>query len=137
MGKWSDCRFGQGAYGGLWTENIVSAIARDLLAGAMLRLEAAGYPMVLTVHDEVVVEVPDGFGSLDEFRRLIVATPDWADGILPIAAKVREAGVSASRMRQHLKPRPSGRRRRNGQSRKHLRPNRSRRHQCRLRIRRL
>ena len=91
MGKWSDCRFGHGAYGGLWTENIVSAVARDVLAGAMLRLEAAGYQIVLTVHDEIVCEVLDGFGSLDEFRRLIVATPDWADSKLPIAAKVRES----------------------------------------------
>ena len=36
-GKWADCRFGQGSYGGLWTENIVSGIARDLLAAAMQR----------------------------------------------------------------------------------------------------
>jgi hypothetical protein len=91
MGKWSDCRFGQGAYGGLWVENIVSGIARDLLAAAMLRLEAAGYWVVLTVHDEVVVEVPDGFGSLDEFQRLITAAPDWVTGSLPIAAKIRES----------------------------------------------
>ena len=88
LGKWTDCNFGRGAYGGLWTENIVSGIARDLLGGAMLRLEAAGYPIVLTVHDEIVCEVPDGFGSLEEFQRIITAVPDWANG-LPIAAKVR------------------------------------------------
>jgi DNA polymerase bacteriophage-type len=89
LGGWADCNFKQGAYGGLWTENIVQAISRDLLAEAMQRLEAAGYPIILTVHDEVVAEVPDGFGSLAEFTRLLVAAPAWADG-LPIAAKVRE-----------------------------------------------
>jgi DNA polymerase bacteriophage-type len=42
-GQFKDCRHGQGAYGGTWTENIVSGIARDLLAEAMQRIEAAGY----------------------------------------------------------------------------------------------
>jgi DNA polymerase len=84
-GQFKDCRNGQGAYGGLWTENIVSGIARDLLAEAMLRVEAAGYPIVLHVHDEIVCEVPIGFGSTDEFTRLMTRKPAWALE-LPIAA---------------------------------------------------
>ena len=84
-GQFSDCRHGQGAYGGLWTENIVSGIARDLLADAMLRIEAAGYPIVLHVHDEIVCEVPIGFGSTEEFTRLMTRKPAWALE-LPIAA---------------------------------------------------
>jgi DNA polymerase len=89
LGKWAPVNHGYGAYGGTWTENIVQAISRDLLAEAMVRLEAAGYPIVLTIHDEVVAEVPDKFGSLDEFKRLLITAPAWADG-LPIAAKARE-----------------------------------------------
>jgi DNA polymerase len=84
-GQFKDCRHGNGAYGGLWTENIVSGIARDLLAGAMLRIEAASYPIVLHVHDEIVAEVPIGFGSTDEFIRLMTRKPAWALE-LPIAA---------------------------------------------------
>jgi DNA polymerase len=85
-GQFKECRNGNGAYGGLWTENIVSGIARDLLAEAMLRIEAAGYPIVLHVHDEIVCEVPEGFGGTDEFTHLMTRKPAWALE-LPIAAK--------------------------------------------------
>jgi CHC2 zinc finger/DNA polymerase family A/Toprim domain len=81
-GGWSDQR----AWFGLLTENAVQAVARDLLAAAMLRLEAAGYLITLYVHDEAVCEVKKGFGSMDEFLRLMTTLPDWAAG-LPIAAK--------------------------------------------------
>jgi DNA polymerase len=82
-GRISDFR----AYGGSWTENAVSGIARDLLVAAMLRIEAAGYPIVLHVHDDITAEVPEGFGSVDEFSRLMIHRPSWALD-LPIAAEV-------------------------------------------------
>jgi DNA polymerase len=85
LGQFKDCRHGQGAYGGLWAENIVSGIARDILAEAMQRIEAAGYPIVLHVHDELVAEVPIGFGSLEDFIHLMTRKPAWALD-LPIAA---------------------------------------------------
>jgi DNA polymerase len=82
-GGWTDI----GAWYGTLVENAVQATARDLLAAAMLRLEAAGYPIVLTVHDEIVCEAPERFGTADEFQRLMTELPEWAAG-LPVAAKV-------------------------------------------------
>jgi DNA polymerase len=85
-GQFRACRHGNGAYGGVWTENVVSGIARDILAMTMLRIEAAGYPIVLHVHDEIVAEVPIGFGSTTEFTHLMTRKPAWALE-LPIAAQ--------------------------------------------------
>ncbi len=72
-------------YGGKLVENIIQAISRDLMAEAMLRVESAGYPLILTVHDELVAEVDENLGSLEEFCRLICVLPGWAKG-LPITA---------------------------------------------------
>jgi hypothetical protein len=64
----------------------VQAISRDLLTAALQRIEATGYPIVLHVHDDVVAEVPESFGSPEEFSRLMTELPPWAAG-LPLAAK--------------------------------------------------
>ncbi|MCD6162724.1 MAG: hypothetical protein J7K40_09970 [candidate division Zixibacteria bacterium] len=64
-------------YGGRLVENICQAVARDILAAAMLRLDAAGYNIVLHVHDEPIAEVPEGFGSIEEFEKLMMAKEPW------------------------------------------------------------
>jgi DNA polymerase len=77
-------------YGGKLCENVVQAVARDLLGEAILRLEEAGLPVVFHVHDEVVVEVPDRLGevSRDQVAKLLNITPAWAEG-LPISSEVK------------------------------------------------
>ena len=65
-------------YGGKLVENIVHATARDLMANGMLNVEKAGYKIIMTVHDEVISEVPENFGSVEEFETLLAAPPEWA-----------------------------------------------------------
>jgi DNA polymerase len=64
-------------YGGKLCENVVQAAARDVLADALLRLDAAGYHIVMHVHDEVVAEVPQGWGSVEELERIMSTMPGW------------------------------------------------------------
>lgn len=68
----------QKLYGGKITENIVQAVARDLMAGAMLRAGKAEYPVVLTVHDEILADVPNDHGTLEEFCAIMAKRPKWA-----------------------------------------------------------
>lgn len=72
-------------FGGKLTENIVQAAARDLLAGAMLRLRNAGFETVMHVHDEAVLEAPIGQSTVGEVCALMAEVPEWADG-LPLRA---------------------------------------------------
>lgn len=73
-------------WGGLLTENVVQATARDLMATAMMALELKGYNVILSVHDEIISEVPDDFGSLEEMIDIMTRCPSWADGC-PINAE--------------------------------------------------
>lgn len=73
-------------YGGKLTENIVQAVARDLLANAMINLHQAGYKINFHIHDEVILEVPKASNeNLEEAIRLMCMIPPWAKG-LPLNA---------------------------------------------------
>ena len=80
-GKWEL----QETYGGKLVENIVQAIARDLLVTAMLRTDARGYKIVLHVHDEIVTEMLHGTGSVEELNSILSMPVEWAEG-LPLKA---------------------------------------------------
>lgn len=74
-------------YGGKLTENIVQAIARDLLGNSMLQLENAGYYPVCHIHDECLVEVPEENAQAyyEEMARIMSTPPEWASD-LPLRA---------------------------------------------------
>lgn len=77
-------------WGGRLTENVVQALCRDLIAEAMLRLKEAGFKLVGTVHDEVIVEVPHTGERVVKIKSRILEimcqVPDWAKGF-PISAE--------------------------------------------------
>lgn len=77
----------QYTYGGKLTENIVQALCRDILAWSMPGVEAAGYEIVLSVHDELITEVPDTDDyTTEELCSLMCDLPIWAEGF-PLAAE--------------------------------------------------
>jgi DNA polymerase len=81
--KW--CR--HDTYGGMIVENITQAVARDLMAEAMLRAhEGDTYDVVLSVHDELIAEAVEGEGDVREFEDLMAGLPDWAEGC-PVTAE--------------------------------------------------
>lgn len=65
-------------YGGKLCENTVQATARDILTYALKNVERAGYAVALHVHDEIVSEVLEGTGSVEEFERIMATMPPWA-----------------------------------------------------------
>ena len=68
-------------WGGKLVENIVQAVARDCLAVALLRLDAAGYDIVFHVHDEIIAEAPDG-SRWQDMADIMGQPIDWAPGLL-------------------------------------------------------
>ena len=72
------------SYGGKLFENVVQAIARDVLVAAMKRCAANGFDIVLTVYDEIIAEAVMG-RTVDEMISLMTTIPHWAPG-LPLAA---------------------------------------------------
>lgn len=73
-------------YGGLQSENVVSGVARDILVDCMFDAEEAGYPIVLTVHDELLTEPLIGHGSAGELQAIMARARPWCPGF-PLAAK--------------------------------------------------
>jgi DNA polymerase len=82
-GQWKRAR----AWFGLLVENVVQGIARDLLAAAIIRFEASGWPIVHHCHDELVIEMPEGAVSNGEVLELLLEVPVWSAG-LPLGGKV-------------------------------------------------
>ncbi|WP_233242692.1 hypothetical protein [Xylella fastidiosa] len=84
-------------YGGKLAENITQAVSRDVLVACMPAIEAAGYSIVLTVHDEIITEAANAAAfSAAHLAALMATPPPWADG-LPLAAE----GFAADRYRKY------------------------------------
>jgi len=73
-------------YGGKLIENVIQAIARDGMMEGMYNAEKAAYPVIGTVHDEILTLRDKGTGNIKELEKLVCALPDWM-GDAPLAAK--------------------------------------------------
>ena len=84
--KWGETE----TWGGKLVENVTQAVARDCLAEAMQRVTAAGYNIVMHVHDEMIVDAPnERTDAAKEITELMSRTPDWAEG-LPLKGETYE-----------------------------------------------
>lgn len=77
-GRWGTLE----TYGGKLSENLVQAIARDCLCAAMKRLTDAGYKICAHIHDEVILEMPEGKGNLDDAVRIMCQNEAWNEGLV-------------------------------------------------------
>ena len=76
------------AFGGLMTENAIQGLARDLMVEAMFKLEKHGFPIILTVHDEIVCEPKTEDADEKAFQEIMCDIPDWAKKIqMPVAVE--------------------------------------------------
>lgn len=82
-------------YGGRLAENVTQAVSRDVMAHGMTTLHKAGYELIGSVHDEVLSETDEDYGSTEEMEELMCQLPEWAEG-LPVAAE----GFSSYRYRK-------------------------------------
>ncbi|QDP54342.1 MAG: putative DNA polymerase [Prokaryotic dsDNA virus sp.] len=80
--KWGTCT----TYGGKLVENIIQALSRDLMANGMRAAESEGFPIIATVHDEIIAEKEDTFEDVEHFESLICTLPAWAEG-MPLKAE--------------------------------------------------
>lgn len=84
MGRWITVD----AYGGIITENVVQGDARDLMVAGMFKCEKNGLPVVLTVHDSIIIEPLKGAANADMLRQIMCDIPDWARQLkVPVAAE--------------------------------------------------
>jgi len=75
-------------WGGFLTENVVQAMARDVMLESMLRAEAAGFKSLFTVHDEMIFEV-DADCDASVLEKILIQEPEWAQG-LPLGVSFQE-----------------------------------------------
>lgn len=83
--EWNGKSYRESTYGGKITENVVQAVARDIMCVGGFKVEQAGYPAIMLVHDEIVTLVDEGFGSHEDMCKLMCVQEPWITD-LPIAA---------------------------------------------------
>ena len=71
-------------YGPKLAQNATEAWGRDLLMHSIINFEKQGMPCVLSVHDELVVEIPKGMKTFEELKELMIQKPEWSKD-MPLA----------------------------------------------------